>query len=87
MNLKTWLTSERGRATALASHLGVTDGRISQMADEGVPTKHMIRVRAFTRNAVTLESMVQAKTPGEASAQHASSGGRRRQREASRATA
>lgn len=87
MNLKTWLTSERGRATALASHLGVTDGRISQMADEGVPTKHMIRVRAFTRNAVTLESMVQAKTPGEASGQHASSGGKRRQREASRAAA
>lgn len=63
MNLKTWLTSERGRATALAAHLGVTDGRISQMADEGVPTKHMFRVRAFTKNAVTLESMVQAKTP------------------------
>lgn len=63
MNLKTWLVAERGRATALASHLGVTDGRISQMADEGVPTKHMFRVRAFTKNAVTLESMVQAKTP------------------------
>lgn len=71
MNLKTWLTSERGRATALASHLGVTDGRISQMADEGVPTKHMIRVRAFTRNAVTLESMVQAKTPDQDACQGA----------------
>lgn len=63
MNLKTWLTTERGRATALAAHLGVTDGRISQMADEGVPTRHMFRVRDFTNNAVTLESMVQAKTP------------------------
>ena len=87
MNLKTWLTSERGRATALASHLGVTDGRISQMADEGVPTKHMFRVRAFTRNAVTLESMVQAKTPSETPDQHAPPVSKRRQREVSRATA
>jgi phage gp16-like protein len=31
------------------------------MADEGVPTKHMRKVRAFTKRIVTLESMVAAK--------------------------
>lgn len=31
------------------------------MADEGVPTKHMRKVRDFTKQIVTLESMVAAK--------------------------
>lgn len=63
MKLKTWLDAERGRCTALAGHLGVSVGRISQMADEGVPVKHMQAVRAFTENSVTLEEMVEARTP------------------------
>ncbi|MBD9530436.1 hypothetical protein IB233_02160 [Comamonas sp. CMM01] len=61
MELKTWLNAERGRASALAQHLGVSQGRITQMADEGVPTKHMRKVRDFTKQIVTLESMVAAK--------------------------
>ncbi|QIM51601.1 helix-turn-helix domain-containing protein [Hydrogenophaga crocea] len=63
MELKTWLDAERGRYTALAAHLDVTVGRISQMADEGVPVKYMQAVRAFTKNKVTLEEMVKARTP------------------------
>ena len=63
MNLKTWLDAERGRYTALADHLGVSVGRVSQMADEGVPVKHMQAVRDFSGNAVTLEEMVAARTP------------------------
>ena len=63
MDLKTWLQEERGRQTALASHLGVTVGRVSQMASDGVPTKFMFMVRDFTAGGVTLEDMVQARTP------------------------
>lgn len=61
--LKTWLDAERGRATLLAAHLGLSLSRISQMADDGVPPKYMLKVRDFTRKAVTLESMVKARTP------------------------
>lgn len=57
MELKTWLNQERGRATALATHLNLSLGRISQIAEEGVPKKYMLRVRDFTSNAVTLECM------------------------------
>ena len=63
MDLKTWLDQERGRYTALATHLGVTVGRVSQIADEGVPAKYMLAVRDFTRSEVQLESMVLARTP------------------------
>lgn len=61
--LKSWLDAERGRATLLAAHLGLSLSRISQMADDGVPPKYMLAVRDFTRKAVTLESMVKARTP------------------------
>lgn len=63
MDLKTWLDSERGRYTELARHLDVTVGRVSQMADDGVPPKYMLTVRDFTSGVVTLEEMVQARTP------------------------
>ncbi len=63
INLKSWLDEERGRYTALAEHLGVTVGRVSQMADDGVPPKHMLSVRAFTGDEVSLESLVADRTP------------------------
>lgn len=63
MELKTWLDAERGRYTALAGHLNVSVGRISQMADEGVPVKYMQAVSAFTKNKVTVAEMVKARTP------------------------
>ena len=62
MILKTWLDAERGRATALAAHLGVSLSRVSQMSDDGVPPKYMLAVRDFTGGEVTLESLVQART-------------------------
>src|SRR5690606_27757153 len=62
MELKTWLDAERGRATALAAHLNLSLGRISQMADDGVPPKYMLAVRDFTNGVVTLEALVQART-------------------------
>jgi hypothetical protein len=63
MDLKTWLDAERGRYTELAKLLDVTVGRVSQMADDGVPPKFMLQVRDFTTGVVTLEEMVKARTP------------------------
>jgi DNA-binding transcriptional regulator YdaS (Cro superfamily) len=62
MNLKTWLEAERGRSKALADLLGVSPGRITQMADDGVPPKFMLAVRNFTGGKVTLESLVKDRT-------------------------
>jgi DNA-binding transcriptional regulator YdaS (Cro superfamily) len=62
MNLKTWLEAERGRSKALADLLGVSPGRITQMADDGVPPKFMLAVRDFTEGAVSLESLVEDRT-------------------------
>jgi len=61
MNLKTWLDEERGRYAALAAHLDVSAGRMSQIADDGVPNKYMESVRDFTGGVVTLESMVRER--------------------------
>ena len=61
--LHTWITAERGRASALAAHLQVSRSRISQMVEAGVPAKYMLAIRNFTGGAVTLEEMVAAKTP------------------------
>lgn len=66
LKLKTWLEMERGRAAALAETLGVSPGRITQMADDGVPVKYMQRVFEFTKGEVTIESMVAHRTPAEA---------------------
>lgn len=63
MHLKNWLNLERGRATALADHLGLTQGRITQMADDGVPAKYMLAVRDFTQGVVSLEDMLSSRAP------------------------
>ena len=62
MNLKQWLDQERGRHTALAAHLNVSVGRVSQMRAGGVPDKYKFAVRDFTSGVVSLESMVEART-------------------------
>ena len=63
MNLKDWLNQSRGRATSLAAHLDISASRMSQISDDGVPDKFKLAVRDFTHGAVTLESMVEARTP------------------------
>ena len=63
MKLKSWLDEERGRASALAAHLGLTAGRISQMAADGVPVKFMQIVSAFTAGGVSVNEMVDERTP------------------------
>lgn len=61
-SLRSWLMQERGRSKALADHLGLTFGRISQMADVGVPTRYMFDVRDFTNGEVSIESMIAARS-------------------------
>ena len=61
MKLKAWLDGGRGRSSALAVHLGVSQGRVTQIASDGVPVKYMVAVRDFTGSEVTLEEMVAAK--------------------------
>lgn len=74
MKLKTWLSEGRGRATALAKHLKVSLGRMSQMASDGVPVQHMPAIRDFTAGAVSIEEMVEERTQKEPSAAEASHG-------------
>lgn len=57
-SLRDWIDAERGRAAALAAHLGVSPARLTQIADAGVPVKFMLQVRDFTGGSVSLESMV-----------------------------
>lgn len=64
MNLKHWMKLQRGRNVALANRLGVSPGRMSQIADNGVPDKYKLAVRDFTKHAVSLEEMVWERTPG-----------------------
>lgn len=58
MDLNTWLAAEKGRAAALAKHLGRSPGAISQWRVNGVPLDLMKAVREFTGGEVTLEEMV-----------------------------
>ena len=60
-NLKQWLGESRGRSLALARHLGVSQGRVSQLAAGGVPDKFKLRIRDFTDGEVSLESMIEAR--------------------------
>ena len=63
MRLKDWLDAERGRYKALADDLGLTVGRVSQMARDGVPKAHLIAVRDFTRGEVSIEEMLDTAPP------------------------
>ena len=58
IDLKTWLSQERGRAKALAACLGVSKARMSQIARGEVPREHLIAVRDFTGGEVSLEAML-----------------------------
>lgn len=76
MTLKHWLEQERGRSKALAAHLDLTPGRVSQMADDGVPAKYMLSVRDFTNGEVALETLVRERSsvPAEPTAQESAHG-------------
>lgn len=59
MDLHTWLDAEAGRATALASSLGIGKAAVSFWRDGGVPLVHMERVASLTDGAVTVADMVE----------------------------
>lgn len=60
MELKTWLDTERGRATSLAAHLGITVSMVSQMASRSVPVPpgHYRSIRDFTKGEVGIEDLL-----------------------------
>ena len=58
MELFEWLDAEDGRSAALAAHMGLTRGAVSQWRDVGVPVDHMESVSAFTDGVVTLPAML-----------------------------
>lgn len=63
MDLHTWLDKpeNKGKATALADHLGVTLAAVSLWRKSGVPLKHMQQVVAFSKGAVKLKSLLAQK--------------------------
>lgn len=58
-HLNDWLRSERGRAAALAKHLGVSQAFMSDMAsgEKSIPIQHMSAIERFTDGAVTRQQM------------------------------
>lgn len=63
--LHEWLRAETGRNLALARHLRLTEGRISQMSVTGVPDKYKLAISQFTGGAVSVESMVRQRAPNQ----------------------
>jgi DNA-binding transcriptional regulator YdaS (Cro superfamily) len=61
MKLTDWLAAEKGRASVLAAHFGITASAVSQWKTNGVPPAQMKAVREFTDGAVTLDDMVPDK--------------------------
>ena len=56
---------------ALARHLGLSQGRITQMASDGVPDEYKLAIREFSGGAVTLESMIETRLIAKQESSHA----------------
>jgi DNA-binding transcriptional regulator YdaS (Cro superfamily) len=59
MKLKLWVEVERGRATQLARHLGVSQPTVSDWSSgkKQVPLDHCPLIQSFTEGAVTCEEL------------------------------
>ena len=59
MKFKSWADGERGRAAALAVHLGVSQAFMSELVGgvKAIPIKHCQAIHAFTSGDVTLQEM------------------------------
>ena len=59
MKFKSWADGERGRAAALAVHLGVSQAFMSELVGgvKAIPIKHCQAIYAFTGGDVTLPEM------------------------------
>jgi len=58
MTFNDWLAAEKGRASAIAAHFGVSPAAVSQWKVNGVPVANMKAVRDFTGGEVSLEDML-----------------------------
>ncbi len=59
MDLHAWLDQEKGRAAALAAHLGVSRTAVSLWRENGVPMGQMLGVVDFTQGEVTVADMAE----------------------------
>ena len=62
MELKTWLDQERGRYAALAEFLGISAGRMSQIAVDGVPRE--AKVISSTLRARDVDACIERAVAG-----------------------
>lgn len=53
-----WLDAERGRSTALATHMGKSKAAITLWRTEGVPIPHIREVSAYSGNCVTVPELL-----------------------------
>lgn len=62
MDFVKWVEEEVGRAEALAAHFKIDASAVSQWKANGVPFLKMQGVCSFSRDQVTLEEMLAART-------------------------
>ena len=58
MDFDTWLSNKKGRLTKLAADFGVSKGSVSLWRNRGVPKKHLVAIRDYTKREVSLEGML-----------------------------
>lgn len=61
MQLFDWLDADPGRAAALAQHLRISRGALSQWRPFNVPVRHMPAIARFTKGKVTVAEMASAR--------------------------
>ena len=59
MNFKSWVESERGRATALSKVIDVPQSFVSKMVngEKAIPAEHCKAIEAFSGGVVTCQEM------------------------------
>lgn len=63
MNFNDWLDAERGRASKVAEHFGVTLSAVSQWKTNGVPVEKMLDVHELSERQVSLEELLAREAP------------------------
>jgi phage terminase Nu1 subunit (DNA packaging protein) len=66
MRFNDWLDAERGRASKVAEHFGVTLSAVSQWKTNGVPVEKMLGVHELTDREVSLEELLARDAPSQA---------------------
>lgn len=58
MTFNEWIKGEKGRASQIAQHFGVTPAAVSQWQQNGVPVRHMKALRDLSDGALTLDELL-----------------------------